>query len=166
MKDLKNILNEGVLDDIEKTLSNDDIANMYPPPGNKEWFKVSYDNSMWIVWECPQLIRPLLARIPNVGDRFFKPEDCIGISAKVGNDKELSLFLATDWSHCGTSLKAYTQYLNSKPEAKKMALAVFKHLSKNYSALEKVLTISAQKRKEMDCYGMVNCIDFKEVLKY
>ena len=173
MKDLKYILVEGVLDNIEKTLSKDEIANMCPPPGNKKWFKVSYDNSIWLVWDCKTLIKPLLERLPRIGDKYFKIEDCVGISAKISTDNCLDLYLATDWSRCGTSLKGFTQYFNSKPEAKKMAINIFKHLSKNYSALEKLLTIATQKRNEWENNAFISagitgldCIDFKEILKY
>lgn len=168
MKDLKDILNEGILGDVETAINKNDIEDMYPIPGNKEWF-TSYDGKKWIVWECPNLIKPLLERIPGVYGKYFELEDCIGLSASVSADKgwkELSLYLATDWSHCGESLSGFTQYYKNGPEAKKMALSIFKHLSKKYVAFEKLLKTAAENRSKMDCFGMVDCIDPKEILKY
>lgn len=55
MKNLKDIL-EGVLTDIETTLSEDPIKKLYQIPSIKDFAKGHWNES-YVVWECPLIVK-------------------------------------------------------------------------------------------------------------
>lgn len=168
MKDLKDILNEGLLSDIETTIKDMDkgaFAKMCPVPSKNDFYytQVDYKESMcsWGVdWECREYIKSFVEEYPErMGYKFG---DICGLVGRVSyyGDKSycLSIFpytLFRGTKQIQSRLFALHDFATQPAKGKDMILKVFNHLVKYPDAFKYILDHSSNSRD----------IDITDVLK-
>lgn len=164
---MKNIytIYEGLLDDVEKTLSDMDsgaFAKMYPVPKVKDFGR--WAGKLTLHWNCPELIQQYIHELIHPDLRFFHGgKDIIGIEFCISDDKHISTYL---YDECHEWLELYGVggwVSNKLPDAKRAVLDCIKKILDNPDNISKMLKLSNKHKEEADRIGMYDCVPYNEI---
>lgn len=165
---MKNIYNiyEGILDDVEKTLSEDPIKKIYKEPSIKDFKRDSLNKYTYLIWPCKHIIQPYIDKLPHSDSfyKFMKPgEKIIGLRFNIHYDNYIEVSLTTD-DNTLFNISGVGDNCESKPVAKKEIIEFCKKLIKNPELMQKVIDYANKSAVELQRYSIADHIRLKDVI--
>lgn len=168
---MKNIYNiyEGLLDDVEKTLSDMDsgaFAKMYPVPKVKDFKKGSFSQTN-LAWPCKHIIQPYIDKFPNKDDiyKYLRAsEEIIGLWFTIYYDNIIEVCLMTNDMLPHLKIPGIGDYCENKPAAKREVIEFCKKLVNTPELMQKVVDFSNKFEAEIARIGVAAHIRLKDVI--
>lgn len=169
---MKNIYNiyEGLLDDVEKTLSDMDsgaFAKMYPVPTIKDFKKGSFKQTN-LAWPCKLIIQSYLDKFtciqPNIYKYLRPSEEIIGLWFTIYYDNIIEVCLMTNDMLPYLKIYGIGDYCENKPAAKKEIIEFCKKLVKNPELMQNVVDFSNKFVVELERTQVADHIRLKDVI--
>ena len=158
-------LYEGILQGMDKTLSNNNAwKKIYPIPKVKDFYQNS-DGSMTIKWICPDLIQYYIKDMDDSCFRFVKRDIITGIEITIYKDKLIDTFLCNDsWQRI--ELKGVGDWVSDKlPVAKQKCIEFFKELLNNPDNIKKLIDYDRKCEADLKTKQFCDKKTFDEILK-
>ena len=157
MKNLKDYIKEGILDDMDTSIARmDSEMNLIcPAPTKKDFFKNSFGGGTILKWSCAEIIQPILQKYPNVLGKYLRPDDITSLSIQITKEKGfkslyVDLWFGTYSSCCNINIISFSQYVDGLVPAKKLALEVLTHIANNHNVLEYIIKHESETIKKSD----------------
>ena len=171
MKSLKNYVQEGLLDDVETVLADNNVlTKIYPIPSVKDFKKTYVGDKIRITWKCGKIIQQyihMLDSIKNPAAGAYNTERLTTIKVYINTkDKYIETYLCDDSEELTQYLIGVGDCESSLPNAKKETLAFFRHLANNPESMKTVFEYVLKCEKELKQYGVCDNKTFKNILKY
>ena len=168
---MKNIYNiyEGLLDDVEKTLSDMDsgaFAKIYPVPKVKDFKKSSFSHTN-LAWPCKHIIQPYIDKFSNKDDIYKylgASEEIIGLWFTIYYDNIIEVCLMTNDMLPHLKIPGIGDYCENKPAAKREVIEFCKKLVNNPELMQKVVDFSNKFEAEIARTGVAADIRLKDVI--
>lgn len=168
---MKNIYNiyEGLLDDVEKTLSDMDssaFAKMYPVPTIKDFKKGSFSQTN-LAWPCKHIIQPYLDKFTHKDNifKYLRPsEEIIGLWFTISYDNFIEVCLMTNNMLPHLKIPGIGDYCENKPAAKREVIEFCKKLVNNPELMQKVIDFSNKFAVEIERNRVADHIRLKDVI--
>ena len=143
MRNLKNILKEGILDDVDKTLEKSAYEELYPIPSIKDFKKCisSLDNvSQCVTWICTDIIHEYFDLYKSI-NFIYNKHDFNGLNGYVTVDNEILISInpKEKWRteiylH---GLKFYN--IKTKKDAKNAIIDLFTYIAKHPEFMKELI---------------------------
>lgn len=166
MKNLKDILTESILDDIEDTLSKGTEA-IYPVPTVKDFEKLVFGGYS-IVWYCKDFIQEYM-KILKLGhpdlNVFFetKIKNIDSLRATIYKDKTVSVSLSEGYDGF-VSLFGVGDFANEGvAKEKKYIIEFFNKLAKNPKNFKRLFEFSNKNNTELYQIGILDNTNIKDI---
>ena len=157
MKNLKDYIQEGILDDMETSIArmDSDMNLICPAPTKKDFFKNSFSGSTILKWSCAEIIQPILQKYPNVLGKYLRPDDITSLSIQITKERGfkylyVELWFGTYSNCCNINIISFSQYVDGLVSAKKLALEVLTHIANNRNVLEYIIKHESEIIKKSD----------------
>lgn len=169
---MKNIYNiyEGLLDDVEKTLSDMDssaFTKMYPIPTIKDFKKGSFKQTN-LAWPCKLIIQSYLDKFtyiqPNIYKYLRPSEEIIGLWFTIYYDNIIEVCLMTNDMLPYLKIPGIGDYCENKPAAKREIIEFCKKLVKNPELMQNVVDFSNKFAVELKRTQVADHIRLKDVI--
>lgn len=168
---MKNIytIYEGLLDDVEKTLSDMDsgaFAKLYPVPAIKDFKKGSFKQTN-LAWPCKLIIQPYIDKLPNSNDiyKYLGPsKEIIGLWFTIYYDNIIEVCLMTNDMLPHLKIPGIGDYCENKPAAKREVIEFCKKLVNNPELMQKVVDFSNKFEVQLERTRVADHIRLKDVI--
>lgn len=161
MKQLKNILSEGILDDVDIAVDkmDKDLEASLNIPTKKDFERSDYARDLWgVKWYCPQVINNYKSKYPFIKDNM----DGIAITCRSNSShgKTFNIRLMyhnrtwINWYLSGWEIEWYDLEKMSLPNMKKLAIEIIDHLAHHPNAIDALF-------KQVLDYHKVDGMDYK-----
>lgn len=130
MKNLKDILTEGILADPEDSLSKTAEELMYPVPTVKDFKK---RGTISVEWYCPGIVQKYIELSNEPSIRFVSKDKFVSIGADIFNDKTIQLVInQNDKFRAGLTIQGlHFDGVNDYKTAKQCVIDLFNYIVKN-----------------------------------
>ena len=130
MKNLKDILTEGILADPEDSLSKTAYEILYPIPTIKDFVK---RGAVSVEWYCPGIVQKYIELSNNNSIRFVSKNKFVSIEADIFNDKTIQLVInQNDKFRAGLTIQGLRfDGVNDYKTAKQSVIDLFNYIVKN-----------------------------------